>query len=49
LNHELGITFVIITHDEQVAAIANRTLRLRDGAVQHPVPVSGSDQGGIKI
>ncbi len=31
LNVELGITFVMITHDEQVAAIAHRTLTLKDG------------------
>lgn len=33
LNHELGITFVIITHDEQVAAIAHRTITLQDGKI----------------
>ncbi|RJE86128.1 ABC transporter ATP-binding protein [Paenibacillus sp. 1011MAR3C5] len=31
LNHEMGITFVIITHDEQVASIAHRAIRLQDG------------------
>jgi len=31
LNHELGITFVMITHDEQVAAVAHRTVTLKDG------------------
>lgn len=31
LNHELGITFVMITHDEQVASIAHRTVTLKDG------------------
>lgn len=31
LNRELGTTFVIITHDEQVAAIGHRTIRLQDG------------------
>lgn len=33
LNHELGITFVIITHDEQVASIAHRAIRLQDGRI----------------
>ena len=33
LNHELGITFVIITHDDQVAAIAHRTITLQDGKI----------------
>ncbi|WP_059170385.1 ABC transporter ATP-binding protein [Bacillus sp. FJAT-27445] len=33
LNRELGITFLIITHDEQVARIGHRTVELRDGRV----------------
>jgi len=33
LNHELGITFIIITHDDQVAAIAHRTITLLDGKI----------------
>lgn len=35
LNHEMGITFVIITHDEQVASIAHRAVRLQDGKLVH--------------
>jgi len=31
LNTQSGITFLIITHDEQVAGIAHRTVRLKDG------------------
>ncbi|MEC3882800.1 ABC transporter ATP-binding protein [Halobacillus sp. HZG1] len=31
LNIEENITFVIITHDEEVAQIADRTIRLEDG------------------
>ncbi|MEK3883174.1 ABC transporter ATP-binding protein [Paenibacillus sp. PL2-23] len=33
LNHERGITFVIITHDDQVASIAHRAIRLQDGRI----------------
>ncbi|GAB2696863.1 ABC transporter ATP-binding protein [Paenibacillus thermoaerophilus] len=33
LNREQGLTFVIITHDEQVASIAHRTLTLKDGRI----------------
>lgn len=33
LNKELGITFLIITHDEKVAQIGHRTIELRDGRV----------------
>ncbi|TFD96271.1 ABC transporter ATP-binding protein [Jeotgalibacillus sp. R-1-5s-1] len=31
LNRERGITFVIITHDDEVAKIGNRTIRITDG------------------
>ncbi|WP_188457003.1 ABC transporter ATP-binding protein [Virgibacillus oceani] len=31
LNSELGITFLIITHDDAVAEIGNRTIAIRDG------------------
>ncbi|UOQ43960.1 ABC transporter ATP-binding protein [Halobacillus salinarum] len=33
LNQEEDITFVMITHDEEVAAIADRTIRLTNGTV----------------
>ncbi|MBS4209567.1 ABC transporter ATP-binding protein [Bacillus sp. FJAT-50079] len=33
LNSELGITFLIITHDEKVANIGNRTIEIADGKV----------------
>jgi acetoin utilization transport system ATP-binding protein len=37
LNRELGITFLIITHDEKVAQIGHRTIELRDGKVVEEV------------
>jgi acetoin utilization transport system ATP-binding protein len=33
LNKDLGITFLIITHDEKVAEIGNRTIQLKDGQI----------------
>jgi ABC-type lipoprotein export system ATPase subunit len=33
LNHEEGVTFVLVTHDLELAARADRTIRLRDGRV----------------
>ncbi|MFD1017925.1 ABC transporter ATP-binding protein [Thalassobacillus hwangdonensis] len=33
LNKEEGITFVIVTHDDEVASIADRTIRLDDGRI----------------
>ncbi|PYI57091.1 ABC transporter ATP-binding protein [Paenibacillus flagellatus] len=34
LNRERSITFLIITHDDQVASIGHRTLTLRDGRME---------------
>ncbi|MCK0472766.1 ABC transporter ATP-binding protein [Halalkalibacter sp. APA_J-10(15)] len=42
LNQERKMTFVMITHDEEVAAIADRTLLLEDGELQ-----SGGEQHAI--
>lgn len=39
LNEELNITFLIITHDEQVARIGHRTIEIQDGRL-----VEGGDQ-----
>ncbi|WP_221566511.1 ABC transporter ATP-binding protein [Alkalihalobacillus sp. TS-13] len=33
LNHELGITFLIITHDDKVAQIGDRVIEIVDGAL----------------
>lgn len=33
LNQESGITFLIITHDEEVASIGNRVIEIRDGRI----------------
>ncbi len=33
INERRGIAFLLVTHNEQVAARADRTIRLRDGAV----------------
>ncbi len=33
LRHEFGQTFIIVTHNEALAAMADRTITLRDGAV----------------
>ena len=33
LREELGQTFIIVTHDESLAAQADRTLHMRDGMI----------------
>ncbi|MCQ6558820.1 ABC transporter ATP-binding protein [Paenibacillus mendelii] len=36
LNREHGITLLIITHDDKVASIGNRTMRIEDGQLVSP-------------
>ena len=35
LRNDLGQTFVIVTHDETLAAMADRTLHMRDGIIEN--------------
>jgi putative ABC transport system ATP-binding protein len=34
LNQEQGLTLLVVTHDTEVAAFADRVVRLRDGQVE---------------
>jgi putative ABC transport system ATP-binding protein len=34
LNHELGLTIVLATHDDEAARFAGRIIRLRDGMIE---------------
>ncbi len=37
LNHDMGITFLIITHDEKVAAIGHKSIEIADGKIMEGV------------
>lgn len=38
LNETLNITFIIITHDEEVASLAHHTYRMHDGELKEEIP-----------
>ena len=40
LRNQFGQTFVIVTHDEQLATLTDRTIHLKDGAICPVEPVS---------
>ena len=42
LNHEEGVTFVLVTHDLELAGKADRTIRLRDGRVVSDEVLAGA-------
>lgn len=42
LRDRLGQTFVIVTHDEQLAATTDRTIHMRDGWIEQPAPLAPS-------
>ncbi|GAA3404258.1 ABC transporter ATP-binding protein [Paenibacillus hodogayensis] len=47
LNRENGITFLMITHDEQVAEVAHRTVLLQDGRIRPRPSRDGMNGQGI--
>jgi putative ABC transport system ATP-binding protein len=34
LNQERGLTLLVVTHDPEIAAFADRVVKLRDGRIQ---------------
>ncbi len=51
--HEDGLTLVVVTHDERIAATADRLVSMRDGAfvgertLTGPLPGSAADLSGL--
>ena len=45
--HTLGQTFVIVTHDERVAATADRLISMRDGAFVDETHLVGGTRGSL--
>ena len=50
LRDRLGQTFIIVTHDEALAAITDRTIHMKDGLIIEPATVPGdSPLGSIPV
>jgi ABC-type lipoprotein export system ATPase subunit len=45
--HESGQTLVIVTHDQRVAATADRLISMRDGAFVDEMRMTGGSRGGL--
>jgi putative ABC transport system ATP-binding protein len=43
LNRETGVTILLVTHENDIAAYANRLIRFKDGRVVHDGPVVHED------
>jgi putative ABC transport system ATP-binding protein len=45
--HDAGQTLVIVTHDERIAATADRLVSMRDGAFVDETRLTGGTMGGL--
>ena len=45
--HTSGFTLVIVTHDERVAATADRLVSIRDGALVDETRLTGGTRGNL--
>jgi putative ABC transport system ATP-binding protein len=44
MNREYGVTFILVTHDTDVAAQTDRVIRLKDGKVLSDVKATGDQK-----
>jgi putative ABC transport system ATP-binding protein len=45
--HTAGLTFIVVTHDERIAATANRMISMRDGAFVDEMRLTGGTKGTL--
>lgn len=45
--HSSGLTLVIVTHDERIAATADRLVSMRDGALIDETRLAGGTRGSL--
>jgi putative ABC transport system ATP-binding protein len=45
--HEDGLTLVVVTHDERIAATADRLISMRDGAFVDETRLVGGTRGNL--
>jgi putative ABC transport system ATP-binding protein len=43
--HTAGLTLIVVTHDERIAATANRMISMRDGAFVDEMRLTGGTGG----
>ena len=48
LREKMGQTFVIVTHDEQLASITDRTIKMRDGMLEKETEAGASQEAEMR-